>query len=203
MGVSVNLSFFSSGRGITFSDFAGIWADLPFFYVLKKGKCGTFCAQHYIFKGLDHGIILISHYGFLFVFCFDWYVERQVYVVPSAHSTMQQCAVVLNFLVILPCRWASTNFTWKDLPKYYTMSVRSRAATTPKAAASRPGATKSLDPNNPSDNAFLLVIDVVFGCDVLFCEKKTPFFPLFSLHRSFSCSPPHRSHILELPLGFW
>ena len=82
------------------------------------------------------------------------------------------------------------------------MSVRSGAATTPKATASRTRATKSLDPNDPSDNAFLLVINVVFGCDVLFREKKTPFFPLFSLHRSFSCPPPHRSHILELPVGF-
>jgi hypothetical protein len=48
------------------------------------------------------------------------------------------------------------------------MLVRSKATTTPKAAARRPGAMKSLDPNDPSDNAFLLVIDVVFGCDVLF-----------------------------------
>jgi hypothetical protein len=29
MGVLVNISFFSSGRGITFSDSAGIWAHLP------------------------------------------------------------------------------------------------------------------------------------------------------------------------------
>ena len=61
------------------------------------------------------------------------------------------------------------------------MSVRSKAATTLKADARRPRAMKSLDPNDPSDNAFLLVIDVVFGCDVLFHEKKTPFFPFFPL----------------------
>jgi hypothetical protein len=82
------------------------------------------------------------------------------------------------------------------------MSVRSKAATTPKADARRPRAMKSLDPNDPSDNAFLLVIDVVFGCDVLFHEKKLLFPPLFSPYRSFSCSPHHRSHILKLPLGF-
>ncbi len=33
MGVSVNISFLSSGRTITFSDFAGIWADLPSFFL--------------------------------------------------------------------------------------------------------------------------------------------------------------------------
>ena len=72
------------------------------------------------------------------------------------------------------------------------MSVRSKVTTTPKAAARRPGAMKSLDPNDPSDNAFLLVIDVVFGCDVLFHEKKTPFFPPFfplSLFFVFPASP--------------
>ena len=66
------------------------------------------------------------------------------------------------------------------------MLVRSRPATTPKATASCTRATKSLDPNDPSDNAFLLVINVVFGCDVLFREKKllfSPFFPSIALFR--------------------
>jgi hypothetical protein len=66
------------------------------------------------------------------------------------------------------------------------MSVRSKAATTPKADARRHRAMKSLDPNDPSDNAFILVIDVVFGCDVLFREKKllfSPFFPSIALFR--------------------
>ena len=68
------------------------------------------------------------------------------------------------------------------------MSVRSKAATTPKADARRPRAMKSLDPNDPSDNAFILVIDVVFGCDVLFQEKNS-FFPPFFLPSLFFVFP--------------
>ena len=41
------------------------------YYVLIQLKCGTLRAKRYIFKGIDHGPILIRHYGFLFRFCVD------------------------------------------------------------------------------------------------------------------------------------
>jgi len=40
MGVSVNISFFSSGRGIRFSKIAGIWAHLPSKFITKWLKRG-------------------------------------------------------------------------------------------------------------------------------------------------------------------
>ncbi len=62
----------------------------------------------------------------------------------------------------------------------------------PKALVRRPNGVKDLNPNDPDINAFVLVIEFVFYCDVLFFEKKLLFLPLLSLHRSFFVSPrPH------------
>ena len=64
------------------------------------------------------------------------------------------------------------------------MSNRSTSTSTPKALVRRPIGVKDLDPDDPDDNAFVLVIEFVFYCDVLFFEEKLlfcPFFPSIAL----------------------
>ena len=58
----------------------------------------------------------------------------------------------------------------------------------PKALVQHPNGVKEFDPNDPDNKAFVLVIEFVLYCDVLFFEKKLLFLPLFSLHRSFFAS---------------
>jgi hypothetical protein len=60
------------------------------------------------------------------------------------------------------------------------MSNRSSSTSTPKALVRRPNGVKDLDPNDPDDNAFVLVIEFVFYCDVLFFKKNSFFCPFFS-----------------------
>ena len=49
----------------------------------------------------------------------------------------------------------------------------------PKAMINRPNAVKMLDPDDPNDNAFELVITFVFCCDVCFPKKKLNIWPYF------------------------
>ena len=60
----------------------------------------------------------------------------------------------------------------------------------PKALVRRPNGVKDLDPDDPDDNAFVLVIEFVFYCDVLFFQKKTPFFSPFFPSIALFCVPP-------------
>jgi hypothetical protein len=70
------------------------------------------------------------------------------------------------------------------------MSNRSTSTSTSKALVRRPNGVKDLDPNDPDDNAFVLDIEFVFYCDVLFFEKKLLFSPLFFPPSLFFCVPP-------------
>jgi hypothetical protein len=53
------------------------------------------------------------------------------------------------------------------------MSNRSTSTLTPKALVRRPNGVKDLDPNDPDDNAFVLVIEFVFYCDSPVAAKNS------------------------------
>jgi hypothetical protein len=59
------------------------------------------------------------------------------------------------------------------------MTNRTPGFSMPKAMINRPNAVKLLDPDDPNDNAFKLVITFVFCCDVCFPKKKTQYLALF------------------------
>jgi hypothetical protein len=58
------------------------------------------------------------------------------------------------------------------------MTDRTPGVPMPKAITHHPHHLKSLDPKDPNDNAFKLVITFVFCCDVYF-SKKTQYSALF------------------------
>ncbi len=70
------------------------------------------------------------------------------------------------------------------MTKHYTSTSKN------KAIERKPNVVKDIDPDDPDDNAFVLVIKFVFYCDVLFFKKKLLFSPLFSPPSLFFCIPP-------------
>jgi hypothetical protein len=51
------------------------------------------------------------------------------------------------------------------------MTGRTPGIPMPKAMINLPNAVKLLDPNDPNDNTFKLVITFVFCCDIIFSKK--------------------------------
>ena len=94
------------------------------------------------------------------------------------------------------------------LDSHPTMTVRTPGVPIPKAMINRPTALKLLDPKDPNDNVFKLVITFVLCCDVYF-PKKTQYSALFLPypHDPFHIHsiPPrpilHSLHTIVTPLG--
>ena len=76
------------------------------------------------------------------------------------------------------------------------MSIRSNTMSTPKAITKRPGAVKPLDPDNPNDMAFKLVISFVFSC-VMFLLKKNSFFCPFFPSIALFLRPPGTTNLMS------
>ena len=62
-----------------------------------------------------------------------------------------------------------------------TMINQTPGVPMPKAMINRPNTVKLLDPDDPNDNAFKLVITFVFCCDVYFSKKNSIFGPSFTI----------------------